>query len=56
MDMAQYGKKIEEFLESKGEVIQRCVAPMYVCFLSQHDTICLSILLHNVTNIPMKYA
>ena len=23
MDMAQYGKKIEEFLESKGEVIQR---------------------------------
>lgn len=23
MDMGQYGKKIEEFLESKGEVIQR---------------------------------
>ena len=23
MDMAQYGKKIEEFLESKGEIIQR---------------------------------
>ena len=54
MDMAQYGKKIEEFLESKGEVIQRCVAPMNVCFLSQHNTICLSILLHNVTNIPIK--
>jgi hypothetical protein len=23
MDMAQYGRKIEDFLEAKGEVVQR---------------------------------